>query len=112
MAQIDNMKILLGITDTTQDALLQLNLDMAGEFIADRRDTYNIDTGEPEVERKYNGIQVELAIEGYSKMGAEGEESHSEAGIRRAYENGGLYSQSTVNQIIPKAKVIVIETVE
>lgn len=117
MSQLDNMKILLDISDISQDARLQLELDYAANFITDRRDSWNVtDPLVPvvSVENKYLGTQVELAIQSYAKRGAEGESSHNEAGVSRSYENGGLYSNATVNQIIPRVRVItnVIEDTE
>jgi len=109
MAQLDNLKLVLGVSDTLQDANLTYELELAAEFIANRRDSYDEDTDEPVIERAYRGSQVTLASESYSKRGAEGEGSHSEAGISRRYENGSLYSTATVNQIIPKVRVIEVE---
>ena len=109
MAQLDNMKTFLGITDTSEDTILQLELDNAALFIATRRNTWDLtdpDNPVATVEPRYLGVQVQLAIESYSKRGVEGEESHSEAGVRRGYDNGGPYSQGTMNLIIPKVRVI------
>ena len=119
MSQLDNMKILLDIDtdDSSQDTRLQLELDYAASFITDIRNSWDLtDPDNPvvSVENKYLGTQVELAIQSYSKRGAEGESSHNEAGVSRSYSNGGLYSTATVNQIIPRVRVItdVIEDVE
>lgn len=50
-------------------------------------------------------ILIELCIEAISKYGAEGEESHSENGISRSYDNASPYSQATLYKIIPRIGV-------
>jgi len=114
MAQLDTLKIMLDIesTDVTKDALLTIHLDMATSFIAIRRNSYDAESGDPVLETDYEFIQLMMSTESYSKMGAEGEETHSEAGIKRSYESGALYSSSTIAMIIPKVRVIVSEDVE
>lgn len=54
-------------------------------------------------EKKYESLIVDLALSAIAKYGAEGEDSHSENGISRGYENGGKYPYSLVLQIPPIA---------
>lgn len=115
MAQLDLLKTILGITDTSQDVLLQIELDLAEGFIAEKRDTYDVtdpDNPVAYVESKYEMVQLMLASESFSKRGAEGESGHTESGIRRSYETGALYSEYTMAMIIPKVRVITIEDTE
>ena len=107
MAQLDTLKTILGISGTDQDALLTIELDLAASFIAQRRNSYDELDGSPVVETAYEFVQIQLATESYSKRGAEGEDAHRESGISRSYENGALYSQTTMNLVIPKVRVIV-----
>lgn len=58
-----------------------------------------------ELESQYTGLQLEVAIEIISKMGAEGETAHSENGVSRTYENAGI-SDSLKRRIVPMAKVV------
>jgi len=111
MAQLDTLKTMLDIaaSDTSKDGLLIIHLDMATAFIADKRNSYDEESGDPVLESKYEFIQLMLATESYTKSGAEGERSHSESGIGRSYENGSAYSASTVAMIVPKVRVIDIE---
>ena len=111
MAQLDSLKTILNISDTSEDALLTIHLDMATAFIADKRNSYD-ESGDPVLESKYEFVQLMLATESYTKSGAEGERSHSESAISRSYENGSAYSASTVAMIVPKVRVIVDEDAE
>lgn len=54
-----------------------------------------------EISIGHEHILIELCIEAISKYGAEGETSHSESGIGRAYDNASPYSQATLNKILP-----------
>lgn len=55
-------------------------------------------------EAKYNSLIVRLALSSISKMGAEGETSHSENGIGRTYQNAREYPDDLLNEIIPLVK--------
>ena len=55
-----------------------------------------------EVPPLYESVWIELCIEAISKYGAEGEDSHSENGIVRSYDNASPYSNTTLNKIIPR----------
>ena len=55
-------------------------------------------------EEEYAGIIVQLAISSISKIGAEGETSHSEGGVSRSYDNASDYPLSLTRKIIPLAK--------
>ena len=81
------------------DANIELQLELAKEFINDRRGF--TPTDERPIEEKYMGLQVLMAVEALSKQGAEGEKSHSDNGVNRSYENGSPYSDTLVNRIIP-----------
>lgn len=56
------------------------------------------------VEPQYYHVLIQLTIEALSKIGAEGQTSHSENGVGRVYDNASLYSQSTLGMIVPKVK--------
>lgn len=78
MAQLEKLKIRLGIKDTKQDELLNILLEEAEFEILDfcNRDTL------PE---KAQGLQRELAIIYYNRLGSEGETSRSEGGLSVSY---------------------------
>lgn len=96
MTQLEKLKLMLSISDTTEDGLLELCLDFAKEIICNIRYTTDI---EPE----YLNVQIRIALEIYNKMGAEGQTSHSENGVSRTYESGDI-SPSILAQIPPVVK--------
>lgn len=59
-----------------------------------------------EIEKRYEGIQIQLCIEALSKYGADGETSHDENGISRNYDSASRYSKSTLSLIIPRIGVV------
>lgn len=60
----------------------------------------------PEIpfEAKYESLIVKLAFASIAKYGAEGENSHSENGISREYDNAGEYPEALLSRIVPLAK--------
>lgn len=53
---------------------------------------------------KYEYLIIPMCVSSIAKIGAEGETSHNENGVNRAYESGGSYPKSLLAQIIPLAK--------
>lgn len=58
-----------------------------------------------EIETRYYDLQLRIAVELYSKAGAEGQTSHSENGVSRAYSSAWV-SPELLSEIVPKAQVI------
>ena len=85
--------------DTASDDLLSELLEQARAIVLNRRFPFGYPDG-MEVPYQYERLQVSIALELFNKMGAEGETSHSENGINRAYEAGDV-SPSLLKQIIP-----------
>lgn len=56
------------------------------------------------IEDKYKSLAYELCIASMVKEGAEGEKSHSENGINRAYDSSS-YPESLLSRIVPLAKL-------
>ena len=78
MAQLEKLKIRLGISDNSEDALLNMLLeDAEGEIL----DFCNRDI----LPDKAQVLQRELAIIYYNRMGSEGESSRSEGGVSVSY---------------------------
>ena len=94
MVLLATLKALLG-NPPVSDAVLQFYLDNARDIICEIRHA-------SDVESKYLGTQVKIAIELYNKAGAEGQTGHSENGLSRTYESGDI-SRSLISQIIPVA---------
>ncbi len=99
MTVLERMKAKIG-DDSVSEELLLAYLEDARSIVLNRRYPF----GYPEnieVEPKYETVQVAIAIELYSKQGAEGEVSHSENGISRNYESSSV-SPSLIRMIVPK----------
>lgn len=54
--------------------------------------------------QKYERLIIPLCLCAFSKIGAEGQTSHSENGISRNYTNGGDYPQDMLDSITPLVK--------
>ena len=53
---------------------------------------------------KYEYLIVPMCISSLSKIGAEGQTSHSENGVLRNYDSGGDYPKALLQQIVPLVK--------
>ena len=99
MTVLERMKLKIG-DSSVSDELLLTYLEDAKGIILNKRYPFGYPDG-TEVETKYETVQVAIAIELYSKLGAEGETSHNENGISRTYENGFI-SNTLLKSIVPK----------
>ena len=87
--------------DTASTELLQNHLWQAEGIVLSRRYPF----GSPEgatVSSAYEHIQLQIAVELFSKMGAEGQTGHSENGVNRSYEAADV-SPSLLKRIVPVA---------
>lgn len=85
--------------DTASDELLDVLLLQAEGIVLNRRYPF----GSPEgatVPTQYEHIQLQIAVELFSKMGAEGQTAHKENGIDRTYEAADV-SPSLLKRIVP-----------
>lgn len=85
--QLIKLKNRLKLTDNSQDGLLEDFLDTAKNEIMARR--YPFGDFPDGLDVRYASLQIEIALVMYNKQGAEGEKSHSENGVSRAYEDYG-----------------------
>ena len=90
-------------SDEWSDENLLAFLTIAGQKIIRRAFPY--DDTITDVPNRYAVLQCEIAAFLLNKRGAEGETSHSENGISRAYENGDVPT-SLLNQVVPFCGVI------
>lgn len=91
MDQLEKLKLMLGITDASQDAALQLLLDDVGSDLLTWTNRQELPIGlEP--------TQRQIAVIRYNKQGIEGQTSHSEGGVSRSFEDLPLSIQSAVSQ--------------
>lgn len=95
------LKAMVGGSDT--DEVLSTYLLIAGRKIIARAYPYKSDV--TEVPTQYDFLQCEIAAYLLNKRGAEGQTSHSENGITRAYENADVPT-SMLKVITPHCGVI------
>lgn len=55
-------------------------------------------------DKKYEYLIVPMCIASLSKIGAEGQNAHTENGIQRVYGSSGNYPNELTRQIVPLAK--------
>ena len=101
MTQLERLKI--RITETVNDAELEDILESAKAVILSRR--FPFGEQPEEIENKYKDLQIRIAVEMFSKRGAEGETSHSENGISRSYASANV-SEELLREITPKVGVV------
>lgn len=88
--------------DTLSEPMLELEIKSAiGVINRCRRFT---PTEDKAYDEKYEDKIIPLAIAGYLKAGAEGENIHSENGISRQYGSSGKYPKEMLQDIVPLAK--------
>lgn len=101
MTQLERLKI--RITEKVDDIELEDILESAKAVILARR--FPFGEQPPEIEEKYKDLQIRIAVEMFSKRGAEGEISHSENGVSRTYASANV-SEDLLKEITPKAGVV------
>jgi hypothetical protein len=85
--------------DTADDDLLLFLLEQAEGIVLNRRYPFGVPEGAT-LSPLHEQIQIRIAVELFSKMGAEGQLSHSENGVSRSWEAADV-SPSLLRQIIP-----------
>lgn len=95
------LRAMVGGTDT--DDVLSTYLKLAGKKIIAKAYPYNPNVTNVPVQ--YDTLQCEIAAYLLNKRGAEGQTSHSENGISRAYENADV-PLSMLKAITPNCGVI------
>lgn len=85
--------------DTANTELLMFLLEQAEGIVLGRRYPFGVPEGAT-VPAAYEHTQIQIAVELFSKMGAEGQTAHSENGINRTYEAADV-SPSLLRRITP-----------
>ncbi len=98
MVRMNVLERLKKRTGEIDDALLDDLLESAKASILDRRYPYG--DGTETLESKYEDLQLRIAIDLYSKLGGEGQISHSENGINRSWASANI-SPEWLNEIVP-----------
>ena len=97
--KIARLEVLIS-PDTANTELLMYLLEQAEGIVLNRRYPFGTPEGTITVPAKYEHIQIQIAVELYSKMGAEGQTAHNENGINRTYEAADV-SPSLLRRIVP-----------
>lgn len=103
MERLDKLKVLLDPPPT--DDVLTTYLSLADDLILNRMYPYGVPVGVDSIPTKYYPISVQIACEMFLKKGAEGELTHTEAGITRQYANG-TFSSELLKSVTPYCGVI------
>ena len=96
--KIEKLKVLISPETASDDLLLYL-LEQAEGIVLNKRYPFGAPEG-AELSVFHQLIQVRIAVELFSKMGAEGQTAHDENGIKRTWEAGDV-SPSLLRQIVP-----------
>lgn len=96
--KIEKLKVLIA-PDTASDELLLYLLEQSEGIILNRRYPFGAPEGVT-LSAMYEQIQIRIAVELFSKMGAEGQTEHAENGITRKWEAGDV-SPSLLRTIVP-----------
>ena len=85
--------------DTADSELLSILVEQSEGIVLNRRYPFGVPEGAT-VPVVYEHIQLQIAVEIFSKMGAEGQTAHGENGISRSYESADI-SPSLLKRIVP-----------
>lgn len=96
--KIERLAVLISPDVATDDLLLFL-LEQAEGIVLNRRYPFGAPEGAT-LSPLHEQIQIRIALELFSKMGAEGQTAHSENGVSRTYEAADV-SPSLLRQIVP-----------
>lgn len=96
--KIAKLEVLIS-PDTASSDLLTYLLEQSEGIVLNRRYPFGYPEGMT-VPDQYEQIQLRVAVELFSKMGADGQLSHSENGISRTWEAGDV-SPSLLRKIVP-----------
>lgn len=96
--KIEKLKVLIS-PDTGSDELLLYLLEQSEGIVLNRRYPFGYPEGAT-LSPFHEQIQIRIAVELFSKMGAEGQTQHMENSVSRVWEAGDV-SPSLLRQIVP-----------
>lgn len=98
MEKVERLTTLIS-PDTASPDLLTVLLEQAEGIVLNKRYPFGVPE-DATVPAAYEHIQLQIALELFAKMGAEGQTAHSENGINRTYEDSDV-SPSLLRRIVP-----------
>lgn len=96
--KIEKLKVLIS-PDTASAELLSYLLEQSEGIVLNRRYPFGAPEG-AEIPAAYEHIQLQIAVELFSKMGSEGQTAHKENAIERVFEAADV-SPSLLKRIVP-----------
>lgn len=96
---LTQVKLLLGITDTSKDALLNYLIDTCSEEAAD---FCNL----PEFDDRLERIVVQMVIVRYNRIGTEGVSGQSFSGVNESFVEG--YPLDIMNSLRRYRKIVLV----
>lgn len=96
--KLEKLKVLIS-PETASDPLLLYLLEQAEGIVLNRRYPFGAPEGAT-LSAFHQQVQIRIAVELFNKMGAEGQTTHDENGIKRTWEAGDV-SPSLLRQIVP-----------
>lgn len=104
MTDAEKIVMVKAMTDETDEDVISAFLSKVGEEIYLVADPYKT-ADKDDVLAEYGGVQIDAAAYYINKRGWDFQKAHSENGVSRTYESGGL-PDSILRQITPKAGVV------
>lgn len=98
-SKLVQLKALLQITDTTQDATLAVYLSLAKAEILAWLYSGKTPEGVTDVPAQYEPTQIMAVVAGYGLMGAENQTAHSENSINRTFKYSDMLQYIKSNTI-------------
>lgn len=96
--KVEKLGVLIS-PDKAENELLTILIEQAEGIVLNQRYPFGAPEGAT-VPTAYEHIQLQIAVELFSKMGAEGQTAHGENGISRTYESADV-SPSILKRIVP-----------
>lgn len=105
MTTTKKIEIISNMLDHSVDeSVISTYLEMAGDIILNRLFPFG-ERPFDAVPSNYSQNEIDIAVYLINKRGAEGEKAHSENGVSRTYESGGV-PESLLANITPYAKIL------
>lgn len=89
--------------ETMTDDIVGVYLQLASAKILERLYPFDTSKTESDIPNRYDTLQCELGARLYARRGGEGETSHEENGVNRAYADAG--DEDILSRITPFVKV-------
>lgn len=87
----ENISLLMELLEAAKERIMEI--------------VYPFENWPAELPMRYTGTQIDIAVELYAKMGAEGQTGHSENSISRTWKNADI-SDELLQRLTPKAGVL------